>query len=154
TDPANPVVIGTGQTDANGKFSIQVVAGHFKADGSTDGPKVIGVQAADINGIRGNIALLRFTLDTRAPVAPPAPDLEAGSDSGQSNTDDLTNFNDATPAKAPVFDVGTAASPIEARATVQLFRAPVVGGVVGAAVLVATLADTAGGVVPIADTGG
>ncbi len=42
---------------------------------------------------------LSVTIDTAAPTAPAAPDLEAGSDSGISNTDNITNHN------TPTFDV-------------------------------------------------
>ena len=112
TDPANPVVIGAGLTDAAGRFQIQVVAGHFKADGSTDGVKTIGVQAIDQSGTKGNIVLFTFTLATTAPPALPAPDLEASSDSGLSNTDNITSVT------SPVFDV----SSVVAGDTAQLLR--------------------------------
>jgi hypothetical protein len=45
---------------------------------------------------------LTVTIDTVAPAAPIAPDLEAGSDSGISNTDNITNDN------TPTFDVSAA----------------------------------------------
>jgi subtilisin-like proprotein convertase family protein len=98
TDPANPVVIGTGTTDENGRFSIQVIAGHFKADGSTDGIKTIGVQATDQAGSRGNMALFVFVLDTRAPLAPGTPILLT--DSGVPD-DNITNVT------SPNFQVGS-----------------------------------------------
>jgi subtilisin-like proprotein convertase family protein len=91
SDPANPVVIGTGTTDENGRFSITVDAGHFLSDGSTDGVKTIGVQAVDQAGTRGNMALFVFTLDTVAPQAPDTPDLDALSDSGILDNDNITN---------------------------------------------------------------
>ena len=67
SDPNNPKVIGTGFTDATGHFSVQVSAGAFKADGSQDGCKVLGVRATDDAGVLGNTVtapVLTFTLDT------------------------------------------------------------------------------------------
>lgn len=112
TDPAFPVEIGVGQTDASGRFAVQVIAGYFKSDGSTDGVKTIGVQATDQSGTKGNIAKLVFTLDTQSPAAPSTPDLQAASDSGSSNTDNITTVT------TPTFDIVTA----EVTALVQLLR--------------------------------
>jgi subtilisin-like proprotein convertase family protein len=102
TDPANPRIIGTGTTDAAGRFSIQVDAGAFAADGSTDGIKTIGVQATDQAGTKGNIALFQYVLDTVAPASPGVPDLLATSDSpppgrpgyraGVTDRDDITSI--------------------------------------------------------------
>ena len=79
--------------------------------------------------LAGNVsvasAALTVTIDTAAPVAPSAPDLAPGSDSGASNSDNVTNVT------APVF-TGTA----EANATVTLFD--------GATVVGAGQADAAG----------
>jgi hypothetical protein len=91
---------------------------------------------------------LIVTIDTAAP-ATPGLDLRAASDSGLSAADDLTNFNNATAALAPTFDVAVGAG--EVGVTVQLFRAPAPGGVAGAPVLVNTLVNQAGGTVSIAD---
>jgi hypothetical protein len=101
TNPTNPVVIGTGTTDSTGHFSIQVIPGYFKPDGSTDGVKMIAVQAVDQAGTRGNIATFQFTLDTTPPAAPGTPVLEAASDSGLSHSDDITNVT------SPTFDITT-----------------------------------------------
>jgi large repetitive protein len=101
TDPQNPVVIGTGQTDAAGRFSIQVNPGVYKADGSTDGVKTIGVQAVNASGTKGNLASFVFTLDTQAPAMPGVPVLEAASDSGLSNSDDITKVTN------PTFDISS-----------------------------------------------
>jgi subtilisin-like proprotein convertase family protein len=125
TDPLNPVLIGTTTTDAQGNFNVQVgvdganVGGidlnHFKADSSTDGLKTLGVQAVDQAGTQGNMVTLQFTLDTLAPVASGAPDLEAASDSpavgdpgyvaGVTDTDNLTFFNGGTAGTTPSFDI-------------------------------------------------
>ena len=114
TDPTNPVVIGTGQTDETGRFAIQVQAGYFKSDGTTDGVKTIGVQAVDQAGTRGNIASFQFTLDTTPPAAPAAPDLQATSDSpfpgdpayvaNTTDTDNITFVNGSN-GVGPVFSV-------------------------------------------------
>jgi subtilisin-like proprotein convertase family protein len=114
TDPSNPVVIGTGTTDDNGRFSITVAPGHFLPGGSTDGVKTLGVQATDQAGTRGNLAPFTFTLDTRTPLAATTPDLQDGSDSGLSATDDLTNVT------APVLNIGG----VERGVTLRLYRNP------------------------------
>ena len=107
-----PVVAGTDATDATGRFAVQVAPGYFLA-GTTDGPKRILVQAINGSGTKGNFAPLgkllfnqfgatgatelgdptaySFILDTTPPVAPSAPILEAGSDSGLSQSDGITN---------------------------------------------------------------
>ena len=53
----------------------------------------------------GADATVTFTLDTVAPAAPAAPDLQASSDTGVSDTDNLTNDNTPTfdAAGAPYF---------------------------------------------------
>ena len=116
TDPDNPVYIGgydpnvaatfTSTTDASGRFSVPISAD------LPDGVRRIGVQATDQTGAKGNIATFQFTLDTTAPAKPNAPDLQPASDTGPSNTDDITS--DTT----PTFDV----SVIENTATVELYR--------------------------------
>ncbi|MDB5350556.1 MAG: regulatory domain of in-like proprotein convertase [Planctomycetota bacterium] len=107
-----PVFIGSGQTDAAGRFSIQVNAGIYKANGTTDGLKTIGVQATDQSGTTGNLSNFTFTLDTTPPLMTNKPDLQAISDSGSSNTDDYTNVTN------PTFDI----SGVETGALVLLFR--------------------------------
>ena len=47
----------------------------------------LGIQATDQAGVRGNMAIFEYTLDTTA-AAPPAPvDLQASSDAGWLNDD-------------------------------------------------------------------
>ncbi len=76
-----------------------------------DGPHNIQAQGTDLAGNVGALsAALPITIDTIAPAAPSTPDLNAASDSGTSNTDNITNDN------TPQFD-GTA----EANSTVQIF---------------------------------
>ena len=69
---------------------------------------------------------VRFNFDNTAPAAPSTPDLNAGSDTGSSNVDDITNDD------TPTFE-GTA----EANSTVEVFRA-------GAISLGTTSADGSG----------
>jgi subtilisin-like proprotein convertase family protein len=105
TNPNNPVpiptVAGTNQTNALGQFQVQIAPGYFKSDGSTDGVKVIGVQAVDASGTKGNIATFTFTLKTAPVPAPNTPVLDAVSDKGFSNSDGITNVNNS-----PLFDIG------------------------------------------------
>ncbi len=63
-------------------------------------------------------------VDTTAPPAPTAVALDPSTDSGTSNGDDYTNFNNSN-NNAPLFDV----SGIEPNATVELFRTNPVTGV-------------------------
>src|SRR5205823_6008033 len=67
TDPANPRKLNsTGvTTNSDGTFQIQVDAGMYLPDGSTDGVKVIGIHATDDAGVVGNFATTTFTLNTR-----------------------------------------------------------------------------------------
>jgi subtilisin-like proprotein convertase family protein len=132
----------------------------------------LAVAVTDLNGFAGSPTAQRInliltsagggapttalvvTIDTTPPVAAPAPDLQAASDNGISNADNLTNFNNAAaaPGNAPAFDVAVAPFPAgEGIATVQLFRAPVVGGVAGAPALVNTRFGQVAGTVTIAD---
>ena len=118
TNPANPIIIGTGQTDELGRFTVQVNPGVYQTDGSTDGTKLIGVQAITSSGTSGNIATFSFILDQTSPQAPSTPALSLtlpapnGSDLGISKTDNITSNN------APFFDVVTA----EPTTTVTLLR--------------------------------
>jgi hypothetical protein len=83
------VAIGSTVADANGAWSFD------KASISLgEGAHVLTVKATDAAGnTSGASAALHLTVDTTAPDALPAPDLAAGSDSGVSNTDNITNDN-------------------------------------------------------------
>ena len=121
-----------------------------------DGTYLYTSQQFDLAGNPSPIsASYTVMIDTDGPQAnPPAtPALEAGSDTGTFLGDQVTQDNNGKPFPAPLFDVGTVANPVEAGATVQLWRAPVdpVSGVVGVAVLVDQKTNTSGGIVPIAD---
>ncbi len=81
--------IGTTNTDGNGAWSFATAL-------LTEGPHRITAQVRDVAGNTSTTPIgLNLTIDTTVPVAPSAPDLDAGSDTGNSTTDDLTN--DATP---------------------------------------------------------
>jgi subtilisin-like proprotein convertase family protein len=114
-------VIGQGMTDANGKFSIQVNDGVYKADGSTDGLHTIQIVAPH-GTTPSNTVTFKFTLKTTAPATPPAPNLTPASDTGFSNTDHITANN------TPTF-TGTA----EALTVAQLFAN---GKLVGTSILI------------------
>ncbi len=68
------------------------------------------VRVTDTAGNSGTTFSQAYVLDTTAPAAPSAPDLAAGSDSGSSNTDNITSVT------TPIF-AGTA----EASSTVTLY---------------------------------
>ncbi len=114
----NFIVLGTGQTDANGQFSIQV--GSFNGVSQTvtdpafflDGVKNVGIQATDSSGATGNVSTFTYTLRATKPPTLAQPILETTSDSGRYNNDGRTNFS------APVFDIATTEP---ATTTVELF---------------------------------
>ncbi|WP_249141166.1 Ig-like domain-containing protein, partial [Bradyrhizobium manausense] len=83
-------IAATATTDAQGAWS-------FTPSGLADGPHTIVASQTDPFGNTGS-ASLSFTLDTAAPSGG-TPDLTAGSDSGSSNTDNLTS------ATSPSFTV-------------------------------------------------
>jgi subtilisin-like proprotein convertase family protein len=153
TDPVAPVIIGgydpenpmateipANFTNDLGQFAVQVYPGVFADDGSTDGVKVIGIQATNDAGARGNMVEFTFELDTTRPDAPEAPDLQAASDTGTYDDDNIT-FD-----TSPTFDVFV----IEENATVVLFRDANDG--LGP-VEVARILETGGGTIAITDPG-
>ena len=80
-----------------------------------DGDYEYAVRLYDVAGNLGATSgTLKITIDTTAPMAASAPDLQATSDTGISNSDDITARN------RPTFDVVTA----EATAVVRLLRKP------------------------------
>jgi len=76
----------------------------------TEGTYTFKVKATDVAGNTGAPASYSFEVDTTKPAAPSKPDLAAKSDSGASDTDDVTNDN--TP---------TLTGSAEANSTVALF---------------------------------
>jgi subtilisin-like proprotein convertase family protein len=134
TDASNGDVLGVGTTDALGNFSIQIVnngtdPSFFKSSTKVD-DKVVGIQATDSAGAKGNISTFAYTLDTIKPATPskpildPAPVVVGGVnyyyDSGRSNTDNNTNLsipsqpgpNGSLTIVAPVFNVATTIPPL------------------------------------------
>ncbi len=88
-----PYVNGDGQLsdDGLGGWSLTVPAGSELSDGVYDVQVTVADSAGNASAIPGTGAL---TVDTTAPEAPTAPlDLVASSDSGSSDTDDITNDN-------------------------------------------------------------
>jgi hypothetical protein len=135
TNAANPVFDATG-VDAAATVELLrggvVVATRTGPGALTDTGAPAGTLTYNIRqrfgagGINSdNSPDLGVTIDRTAPVAPNAPDLQAGSDSGSSTTDNITNDN------SPTFDLG---GTIEAGAIIQLFRdgATLVGASSGA----------------------
>jgi subtilisin-like proprotein convertase family protein len=102
-DPNHLHSIGTGTTDANGNFKIQISLGTFKNDGSDDGYHVIAAQATDQAGTKGNVATFVFRLLTRPPGASGAPVLDPTTDSGTQGDSTTNNNNGQNPA--PILDV-------------------------------------------------
>ncbi len=78
-------------------------SGNFTADAQEDGTHEYTVTAVDATGNESApSAALIVTIDTEASAAPAAPDLQAGSDTGASDSDNITS--DTT----PTFDVDAA----------------------------------------------
>jgi hypothetical protein len=87
TDATHPRLIGTGISNADGTFSIHVTPGSF----TTDGVKLVSVQAVHLPQSSANSQPFSFTLRTTPPALPPQPSLAATSDTGFSNTDHITS---------------------------------------------------------------
>ncbi|MBS0356191.1 MAG: DUF4347 domain-containing protein [Proteobacteria bacterium] len=103
-DTDGTTVVGTGTVNGAGKWSIT-------SSKLGDGDHTIGAKVSDAAGNQSALSsTLSVTIDTAAPAAPSAPNLDAGSDTGSSNSDDLTS------ATTPTF-TGTA----EANSTVTLY---------------------------------
>ncbi len=123
--------IGTTNTDGNGAWGFTTAV-------LTEGSHRITAQVRDVAGNTSTTSIgLNLTIDTIAPVAASAPDLDAGSDTGNSTTDDLTN--DATPSLTGTSEPGN---------TIRVFS--------GATFLGATVTGNAGtwnftGNLPLAD---
>ena len=63
----------------------------------TDGYYPLVVKATDAAGnVSNSSSVIGITIDTQSPANPTAPDLQPSSDSGSSNTDDLTNVSKPT----------------------------------------------------------
>ena len=131
-----PTVVGTGGepggtvvvTGPNGEECVAPVA----ADGSWSceiapglpegGPSVITVTPVDPAGNEGTPTTIETTVDTTVPTPGQAPDLQSASDTGESNSDDITAET------TPTFDVVCS----EAGATITMLSDnPVPGTVIG-----------------------
>lgn len=79
-------VVGSGIADASGNYVATI------APPLSDGKYAIVARQIDIAGNVSPLSpSLTFYIDTAPPAAPSVPDLDAASDSGLSNTDDITN---------------------------------------------------------------
>ena len=76
---------------SNGYVEFAVVDGEL----GTDGVKSVSANLNDAAGNSSTTSVLAVTLDTQAPAAPTGLDLDDASDTGSSNTDDITD--DTTP---------------------------------------------------------
>ena len=122
-------------TDPNtGKFSITVPLSDFGTIPSTGAIVTIGMQATDQTGATGNMAPYSFIIENPKTAAPTSVVLDATTDSGSSDGDQYTNFNNSTSSNSPLFDVNGVIVPPSAddETTVILYRASEVDGVVGA----------------------
>jgi len=106
TNDSTPTFIGTAEAGSTVTiFANGVAVGSGVATGGTyiittstlsNGSKSITARSTDISGNQSSLSgSLSVTIDTVAPAAPSLPDLRSTSDSGVSNTDNLTN--DSTP---------------------------------------------------------
>ena len=108
TSNLSPTIRGTGEsdstvtlydTDGTTVLGTSVVAGGIWTITSSflsNGSHLVSAKAQDaVGNISASSLLLSLNIDSIAPAQPGAPDLTAGSDSGSSNTDNITN--DTTP---------------------------------------------------------
>ncbi|HXG78205.1 MAG TPA: Ig-like domain-containing protein, partial [Methyloceanibacter sp.] len=148
---------GSGTTDL--VFSYTIQAGQNDADGISIGADALSLNGGTIkNG--GDDADLTHSpvaddpshlVDTSAPAAPSAPDLVAGSDSGSSNSDNITN--DDTPTVTGTAEAGSTVTIYDTDGTTVLGTGIATGGTYsitlstlsdGAHTLTAKATDTAG----------
>ena len=155
--PFNPVTGVTGaavlvntltQTSAVPIGTLQIADINGGNGSIADGTYVYTSQQTDLAGNVGPLsANLVVQVDAAAPVAPNPLKLDPSTDTGTFNNDLVTKDNNGNPYPAPIFDL----SSVENHATVQLFRAPVVNGIPGASILVNTINNVGGGIVPVPD---
>jgi subtilisin-like proprotein convertase family protein len=89
-DPANPATaIPANETTSNGSFQVQVNANGF----TSNGIKVIGIQATDASGTQGNIATITIDLQANlnSQTAPKTPTLGLYPPDDSSNGSKITN---------------------------------------------------------------
>lgn len=153
-------VVGIGKTDEFGKFRIQIVkldasenpvldgqGNPVPADLMTfDGPKVLGVQATNASGTRGNLAIIGgatgsapLVLDTTPPQKANLLDLQAASDTGLNPADEITNPNLISPPATGKLTFNATYAPTDNLQATLLRNGVVVGAPVigsGSAILV------------------
>jgi hypothetical protein len=143
-------LVGTTTADALGNWTVDV-------NTLTDGAHTLTVKATDPAGNTSVASAgLGITIDGSAPVAPSAPDLTAGTDSGSSSTDNLTN--NTTPAftgtaeagsVVKIYDGATLLGTAVLTGTSWTFTSPALA--VGAHTLTATATDASGNVSAASD---
>lgn len=128
---------------------LEAINGSLVADGN----HTLSLQAEDEFGNVSSFFDVTFTLDTTAPAAPTQPDLLAASDSGASDSDDLTNDNtptirtDAEPnSLVRLFIDGVEADQAIAASPVEFTPAPGSALSGGQRTVTATAEDVAGNV--------
>ena len=97
--------IGTATTDAFGAFRVQLTNDNTDFF-STDGVKVVGFQATDSSGAKGNVTTFTYGLKHTPPLPPGTPVLLPASDSGfvQPTTTPQVYYTNVT---SPVFSITT-----------------------------------------------
>ncbi|SHN44159.1 Ig-like domain (group 3) [Duganella sacchari] len=93
---------------------------------SLTGSSTLKFKVTDVAGNDGTVASQTYTIDTTAPAAPSTPDLAAGSDSGSSNTDNLTN--NTTPTITGTAESGSTVTLYDSDGSTVLGTATATGG--------------------------
>jgi subtilisin-like proprotein convertase family protein len=99
--PVGSNIVAAVQTDGTGAFKIQVVPGHFKPDGSSDGTITLGVVLTDsVTGVVSNQFQFTYQLDTTPVIQSAMLDSASDSSKGQGITNVTRPFFDGTVAQA------------------------------------------------------
>ncbi len=115
------------------------------------GSNTLKVKVQDGAGNDGTVSSQAYTLDTSAPSAPSTPDMSSGSDSGSSNTDNITN--NTTPSFTGTAESGSTVTLYDTDGSTVLGTATATGGnwsitssslSAGSHTLTAKATDTAG----------
>lgn len=110
-DAASSVALGSSVANSKGEWSI---AGKL-----AEGAHALYATATDkLGNVSARSGSLAVTIDTTAPAAVAAPDLQAGSDSGRSNTDNITNA--PTPAFSGVAEAGAFVTLLDGSANLKI----------------------------------
>ena len=149
TPGGTPVLVNTLTDTTGGLVRIaDTNAGNGKI---ADGTYLYTLQLTSLAGVTGTMsAPLQVVIDATVPLLPTPFRLDASTDTGVSNSDGITQI---TVGNIATFDVGPGAGqsgvPVQAGATVNLFRAPDNNGVIGPAVLVNSTTSVTGGFVQV-----